>query len=493
MKSKLKFIVPRPAARARRGLQVRARQAGRGRGQAQGRGQVYVLPKEFLINLDGGRFAKLSVGARARPRRSAAAAGRRQEAAKPPEGFGTLPQEAVIRDIVTDALTDDTPTSSSSAKAARSSRAAPQVDQEEDRRQGRGSPVHRRHRAVGEIDDRSESTRPCETDRSSPTPERDRARASRRGRRRPRAAARRAGGARRRDRPHPHDIGETLALGPGSIVTLNRMAGEPVDLLVNGKPDRARRGRRHRRGVRPARHRGRRAPRSRPGPRPGDPIPGTRREAITMKRLHVEQDVALSVGDVTVDCRVAALPAARPRSPRSTPARAARSRPPARAPRSCSARRPPRDAARRDVPRMSDDDLHFAERTASARRPLAADHRRKSARLPVTLPAMMRQLDYGRHAVRRGAQARHPRHQPRRLRRRDRRRRLLARRARGVRARADERRDDRRHRAGRARGERDVGAALRALAPADRVRLVGFLAALQSRGRRQSRVRARTA
>ncbi len=30
-------------------------------------------------------------------------------------------------------------------------------------------------------------------------------------------------------------IGETLALGPGSIVSLNRMAGEPVDLLVNGK------------------------------------------------------------------------------------------------------------------------------------------------------------------------------------------------------------------------------------------------------------------
>jgi flagellar motor switch protein FliN len=51
-------------------------------------------------------------------------------------------------------------------------------------------------------------------------------------------------------------IRETLALGPGSIVTLNRLAGEPVDLLVNGTPiargevvviDR----------VRPARHRGR--------------------------------------------------------------------------------------------------------------------------------------------------------------------------------------------------------------------------------------------
>ena len=31
-------------------------------------------------------------------------------------------------------------------------------------------------------------------------------------------------------------IRETLSLGPGSIVTLNRLAGEPVDLLVNGKP-----------------------------------------------------------------------------------------------------------------------------------------------------------------------------------------------------------------------------------------------------------------
>ena len=31
-------------------------------------------------------------------------------------------------------------------------------------------------------------------------------------------------------------IGDTLGLGPGSIITLNRLAGEPVDLLVNGKP-----------------------------------------------------------------------------------------------------------------------------------------------------------------------------------------------------------------------------------------------------------------
>jgi flagellar motor switch protein FliN/FliY len=31
-------------------------------------------------------------------------------------------------------------------------------------------------------------------------------------------------------------IRDTLALGPGSIITLDRLAGEPVDLLVNGKP-----------------------------------------------------------------------------------------------------------------------------------------------------------------------------------------------------------------------------------------------------------------
>ncbi|MCW3022150.1 MAG: fliN [Conexibacter sp.] len=31
-------------------------------------------------------------------------------------------------------------------------------------------------------------------------------------------------------------LGETLALGPGSVVTLERLADQPVDLLVNGRP-----------------------------------------------------------------------------------------------------------------------------------------------------------------------------------------------------------------------------------------------------------------
>jgi flagellar motor switch protein FliN/FliY len=31
-------------------------------------------------------------------------------------------------------------------------------------------------------------------------------------------------------------IGQSLELRPGSVVSLNRLAGEPVDLLINGKP-----------------------------------------------------------------------------------------------------------------------------------------------------------------------------------------------------------------------------------------------------------------
>jgi len=30
-------------------------------------------------------------------------------------------------------------------------------------------------------------------------------------------------------------VRETLGIGPGSLITLNKLAGEPVDLLVNGK------------------------------------------------------------------------------------------------------------------------------------------------------------------------------------------------------------------------------------------------------------------
>jgi flagellar basal body-associated protein FliL len=67
-------------------------------------GIVYVLPKEFLINLADGRFAKLSV-ALVLPHEALPAAGG-HGAATPPEGYGALEQEALVRATITDVLTD---------------------------------------------------------------------------------------------------------------------------------------------------------------------------------------------------------------------------------------------------------------------------------------------------------------------------------------------------------------------------------------------------
>jgi flagellar basal body-associated protein FliL len=67
-------------------------------------GEVYVLPKEFLINLADGQYAKVQVGLVIEAAEKAAAEGE----AVPPEGYGSEPQEAVIRDLITDELTDAT-------------------------------------------------------------------------------------------------------------------------------------------------------------------------------------------------------------------------------------------------------------------------------------------------------------------------------------------------------------------------------------------------
>ena len=71
-------------------------------------GTVYVLGKEFLVNLADGRYAKLSVGLLLDPHDTSAApaeAGGHGAAPAPPEGFGPMPQEAIVRDLITDSLT----------------------------------------------------------------------------------------------------------------------------------------------------------------------------------------------------------------------------------------------------------------------------------------------------------------------------------------------------------------------------------------------------
>jgi flagellar protein FliL len=68
-------------------------------------GTVYVLQKEFLVNLRDSRFAKLTVAlVLAHDDTSTVASGGHE--ASPPEGYGAMTQEAVVRAIITDDLTD---------------------------------------------------------------------------------------------------------------------------------------------------------------------------------------------------------------------------------------------------------------------------------------------------------------------------------------------------------------------------------------------------
>ena len=68
-------------------------------------GNVYLLQKEFLVNLHDGRFAKLTAALVLSHDDTSTAAGG-HEAATPPEGYGAMNQEAVVRAIITDDLTD---------------------------------------------------------------------------------------------------------------------------------------------------------------------------------------------------------------------------------------------------------------------------------------------------------------------------------------------------------------------------------------------------
>ena len=78
-------------------------------------GEVYILPKDFLLNLQDGKYAKLGIALVFKPGYSApkaaadaAKASGAKEAPTVPDGYGVLPQEAVVRSIVTDEVTSST-------------------------------------------------------------------------------------------------------------------------------------------------------------------------------------------------------------------------------------------------------------------------------------------------------------------------------------------------------------------------------------------------
>jgi flagellar FliL protein len=66
-------------------------------------GSVYVLSKEFLVNLKDGRYAKLTA-ALVLAHDDTATAPAHGEGATPPEGYGAMSQEAVVRAVITDDL-----------------------------------------------------------------------------------------------------------------------------------------------------------------------------------------------------------------------------------------------------------------------------------------------------------------------------------------------------------------------------------------------------
>ena len=113
-----------------------------------------------------------------------------------------------------------------------------------------------------------------------------------------------------------------------------------------------------------------------------------------MKRLALEQEVALSVGDATVDCRVAALSGGEAALAPLDPADSGML-PAASAGASLVFTHGGRLVMLRGAMYRAtgEDDIRFAEKTLRSAPTASAEQRRKAARLPITLPATIRQLD----------------------------------------------------------------------------------------------------
>jgi len=103
MKSKLKIIIPLTVLLMLGGVYKFALAKPPAKEKTKVHGVVYVLPKEFVVNLADGRYGKFNVALvldHSQP--TAPAAEGHGAPVEPPEGYGTLEQEALIRDIVTD-------------------------------------------------------------------------------------------------------------------------------------------------------------------------------------------------------------------------------------------------------------------------------------------------------------------------------------------------------------------------------------------------------
>lgn len=106
MKKKLMIIIPVLLIVVGAGYKFGIAKPKEAEAKPKVEGTVYVLGKEFLVNLADDHFGKLTVGLVLSPEdHSTAPAEGEGEGPQPPEGFGPMAQEAVVRDVITDALT----------------------------------------------------------------------------------------------------------------------------------------------------------------------------------------------------------------------------------------------------------------------------------------------------------------------------------------------------------------------------------------------------
>ncbi len=69
-------------------------------------GTIYVMPKEFLLNLKDGRYAKVAVALDLAPGQSDGATAASGASGSGESAAGTLPEEPVVREIITNTITN---------------------------------------------------------------------------------------------------------------------------------------------------------------------------------------------------------------------------------------------------------------------------------------------------------------------------------------------------------------------------------------------------
>jgi flagellar basal body-associated protein FliL len=113
MKKKLKFILPIVILLIAGGVYYKMSHKAKP-AKLKVAGAIYLLPQDFLINLSDGQFAKIAVALVLAPGQSdgssAADAGAAAGGSSDGDTIGTLPEEALVRSIITNELTNDSST-----------------------------------------------------------------------------------------------------------------------------------------------------------------------------------------------------------------------------------------------------------------------------------------------------------------------------------------------------------------------------------------------